>query len=640
MSIYLRLAAALTLLGLLTPSSIFSPIGSVQAGPTTLETAPDLLVPPPAGAAAATDAAPRPGAPWVRRSRGMGLETRLLDGLQADQPLYAPMRLSLFPDATYFLLPDTVQKGAAGGWVLTGRLQDQPNSLAIVSWQQGILDGHLALPGSLKAAGSNTAPVFYQIHYDPATRLERVEQVDQAAFPQELQPLAPSASPLKAAPDAAAVTETGTRIDVQVYYDAAAQSAAGGQAAMKNLINTAIAETNVGFANSQVNDRFNLVYSALTNYDETGFDWTTTLEQLTSPNDGFMDEVHTTRNTYGADLTVLLVNDGAACGLSWVMSSLSTSFESNAFSVVDWACATGYYSFGHETGHLMGSVHDRANASFPGVFPYSYGYQDPGGAFRTIMAYNCPGGCPRIDFWSNPGIQDQSRAAGVDPNNPSASADNALSLNNTLSTVINFRAAPAPRAPTGLSYALNPGPLVQLNWTDASFNEDGFTIERSAAGANAFTQIGSAGMNAVQFTDNRPNACGDVDYRVRAFNSDGTSGYTNTVTVALPPCTVPAQPDGLSAMPYSISAIRLAWNICATGYSYSVERSPDGDTGWTQVAKNLPAIQPNYVDSGLARDTTYFYRIRCSNPAGTSAPSLAASAKTFSVGVYLPLVRR
>ena len=72
-----------------------------------------------------------------------------------------------------------------------------------------------------------------------------------------------------------------------------------------------------------------------------------------------MDNVHVMRDTYGADAAVLIVNNSGSCGIAYVMQGVNTSFASYAFAVVSRTCATGYYSFGHELGHVMGSGHDR-----------------------------------------------------------------------------------------------------------------------------------------------------------------------------------------------------------------------------------------------------------------------------------------
>jgi hypothetical protein len=80
------------------------------------------------------------------------------------------------------------------------------------------------------------------------------------------------------------------------------------------------------------------------------------------------------------------------------MGTASTSFAPWAFNVVDQSCAAGYLSYAHEVGHNEGLQHDPANASVSPAYPYAYGYQDPSGAFRTVLAY---GGAQRVPFFSN-----------------------------------------------------------------------------------------------------------------------------------------------------------------------------------------------------------------------------------------------
>jgi hypothetical protein len=247
-------------------------------------------------------------------------------------------------------------------------------------------------------------------------------------------------------------TDDGSQIDVLVVYTPAAQAEAGGPAAMTALINLAVAESNLAYANSGVSQRLRLVHAAEVAYAENG-SFSTHLARLQSPGDGYLDGVPALRDAYSADLVSLLVAQNQnLCGIAYLMGpgAVGPGFADWAFSVVAHDCAIGYYSFGHELGHNMGSQHDRGNAGSPGAFGYSYGYQDPQADFRTIMAYNCPGGCPRIQFFSNPAVAYQGQTTGVDSAAPD-SADNHLSLNNTALIVANFRASvdagtPAPTA--------------------------------------------------------------------------------------------------------------------------------------------------------------------------------------------------
>ena len=95
------------------------------------------------------------------------------------------------------------------------------------------------------------------------------------------------------------------------------------------------------------------------------------------------------------------------------MSGNSPNFAPYAFSVTDRTCATGNYTFGHEMGHNMGLNHARVDPVGTGAFSYSFGYKDPGNAFRTVMAYNCPVNCTRILHFSNPSVSYSGKPTGI-----------------------------------------------------------------------------------------------------------------------------------------------------------------------------------------------------------------------------------
>jgi hypothetical protein len=194
-------------------------------------------------------------------------------------------------------------------------------------------------------------------------------------------------------------------------------------------------------------------------YDETG-DMFTDLKCITSSSDSCLDQIHTWRDTHGADLVCLWVEDGGSyCGLAWVMATVSNAFESSAFSVVSRNCATGNLSFAHELGHNMGATHDRANTSVEGAYEYSYGYQDPGRDWRTIMAYNCPGYCTRLQYWSNPDVMYNSVPMGVPEGQPDA-ADNRKTLNNTAFTIANFRTSTVSSTTPDVKASSSDGPTT------------------------------------------------------------------------------------------------------------------------------------------------------------------------------------
>ncbi|WP_031340962.1 M12 family metallo-peptidase, partial [Xanthomonas maliensis] len=125
----------------------------------------------------------------------------------------------------------------------------------------------------------------------------------------------------------------------------------------------------------------------------------------------------------------IVLDNSSYCGLaSGIGSTAATAFAS-----VYWDCATGYYSFAHEIGHLQSARHD--SATDPSTTPYAYGHgYRYGNSWRTIMAYNCSSNCPRLNYWSNPNVSYN----GVPMGNAST-ADNQRVLVNTKATIAGFR---------------------------------------------------------------------------------------------------------------------------------------------------------------------------------------------------------
>ena len=166
---------------------------------------------------------------------------------------------------------------------------------------------------------------------------------------------------------------------------------------IEGMIELAIAETNLGYENSDVKAKISLAHS----YKVEGYktlDITDALDAFEATDDGIMDEVHELRNEHGADVAVLVMEEGTYCGEAAEIGAKS----STAFVALYYECLTSGYTLGHEIGHLQGARHNPEQD--PDIHPYYYGhgYQHPFGYWRTIMAYNCPGWCGRINYWSNP----------------------------------------------------------------------------------------------------------------------------------------------------------------------------------------------------------------------------------------------
>lgn len=384
---------------------------------------------------------------------------QIANNLRVNQATDQQARFQIFNNlelnANFSAVEDTIHSG----FLMTGNLDGDPNSLITLASTDGVISANLEYKGKQYHLKSDENGIY------------SFEEIDQSQFPEELE----------AIPDGADVTGTFTDenfdvpqfdgsyvIDVMVVYTSTARSRIGGTSQMQNMINLAVSETNVGYQRSGVTSSMRLVHTVEVNYDESNMSstsgWNSALSHLTN-NDGVIDDVHDLRNTYGADLVVMIVDSSIYCGLGWLMTP-NYQYDSVGFSLVSRACATGYYSFAHETGHNMGAHHDRASAGGgTAMYSYSYGYQAPDSSFRTIMAYNCSSGCNRVNQWSNPDVYYNNQPTGIPSTSPNG-ADNRLTLNKTAPIVANFKSpiptAPAPITNLKVSSSTN---SITLDWT-------------------------------------------------------------------------------------------------------------------------------------------------------------------------------
>ncbi len=227
------------------------------------------------------------------------------------------------------------------------------------------------------------------------------------------------------------------RIDVMVLYTSAARDAAGGEQAIKDEIDFAIAEANQANLDSGVAHLLYAIYRGEVpgGYveDPEGVDPALLFKQLKFV-DGELDAIHGLRSSEGADLASLIFERGnlgiySPCGYGDQVESASAATKQLAFSVVRRWCVANVLNLAHETGHNIGANHDRANAT--SNLNYNFGHiqphpTTPGVApWRTIMAYDTPcrddaGSytCVRVARFSNPGLDLAGDPTGVATTKP------------------------------------------------------------------------------------------------------------------------------------------------------------------------------------------------------------------------------
>jgi hypothetical protein len=371
--------------------------------------------------------------PTIVRSRYVIVNFEKLAGKHLPQGVKTIV-LNLFADLSLTAAKKRTERRSPAEYTWFGQIQGAKYSQVILVVKDGSMAGNIRRDGKLyqvRAVGQGVHAIY--------------------EIPPEAPPVPVDSGPAEVQEDAGSNTlmeesDGETVIDVMVVYS---DDVADAVADIDSLIQLAIDETNESYSNSSVNQRLRLVHRAQVDYVETG-DSSTDLSRLQDSSDGFIDEIHTLRDTYGADCVSFWVESMGACGRGYRMISISSAFAAWAFTVVRRSCATGYYSFGHELGHNMSAHHDCYVDTTDQPYPYIHGYVNTADRWRTIMAYDeeCDDAgfdCTRIPYWSNPSVSYNGDPMGEEDGG--CDSNNARTLDNTASTIAAFRTVTTPTNP-------------------------------------------------------------------------------------------------------------------------------------------------------------------------------------------------
>jgi hypothetical protein len=247
-------------------------------------------------------------------------------------------------------------------------------------------------------------------------------------------------------------------IDLLIVYTEAAETWAGqNEGNIQLLIAEMMNISQRAMDNSEANIEFRVVHTHKTAYEETGNDSETDLRRLTtstsfnpwgSEYQGYMEDVHTLRNQYGADLVSLLVTNSDVGGLAFLLNN-AAGIPQLGFSLNRVQQMTSTTTFVHEIGHNLGNAHSRnqrRNAAdvYGGLFDYSTGWRFTGNSgtpYVTVMAYReAPDQSlgTAIEYFSNPEVSFDGRSTGS-YSGGNAPADNVRSMLYTRNVVASYR---------------------------------------------------------------------------------------------------------------------------------------------------------------------------------------------------------
>ena len=277
------------------------------------------------------------------------------------------------------------------------------------------------------------------------------EQVDELPSGPSILPPLPDPTPAvssagkKALPLSDLANDGNTVIDLMIIYTPAAATWAGGTAGINNVIAQAMSRAQTAMDNSHIPITFRLIHSAQISYTESGSS-NTDIDRLQKTSDGYLDEAHTWRTQYGADIVSLMTTANDTGGLGYLLNSTGGS-PAYAFNLTRVQQAATTYTVIHEVGHNMGAHHHKAQnvQPGPGLYSYAAGWRWTGTnglRYCSVMSYDSgtyyTDGLThtRVGYFSNPTVNHQGVSTG-DAND----GDNARTLSNVRGVVSAYRTA-------------------------------------------------------------------------------------------------------------------------------------------------------------------------------------------------------
>ncbi len=173
---------------------------------------------------------------------------------------------------------------------------------------------------------------------------------------------------------------------------------------------------------------------------------------------------------------------------------------------------------------------------------------------------------------------------------------------------------------------------ITLQWNDHSANETGFRIRRSTAGGPAGGVLLTAPAGATSIND-APLLPGTVyNYQIQVVNGAFVGDLSSSLNVStLASAVVPALPSVFTAVAGSGYSVSLTWKDNSTNEDeFVIERSGVPSVVWTEVGRT-GFNATNLTDLSVIPDTSYTYRVKAVNGAGSSG-FFYAGVKTPSLG--------
>ena len=199
---------------------------------------------------------------------------------------------------------------------------------------------------------------------------------------------------------------------------------------------------------------------------------------------------------------------------------------------------------------------------------------------------------------------------------------------------------PSPPAPTGVSADATGETTIDVSWSSIS-GVSHYKLERSPSGTSQWTEV-NANISGTSWPADGL-ACNTAYYfQVKAYG-DGTNHASEfgppssgSVSATTSPCPDAPAPDNLTVTSSDDDSVSLGWGAVSGAYRYRVERSPNGNDGWSTLSSTITG--PSYTDNPVTCNTTYYYRVSARGDGSPYSTNWSAASGNVSITPSCPVL--
>ena len=172
-----------------------------------------------------------------------------------------------------------------------------------------------------------------------------------------------------------------------------------------------------------------------------------------------------------------------------------------------------------------------------------------------------------------------------------------------------------PSVMTGAKLGGRAADALRINWTKNA-SADGYIVEMYQG--NKWVRVGKVTNNSTTtFRKAGLKASKVYKFRVRAYKMSGKTALYGNFSATVTARTNPSVMKGVKIGGKAKDALRVNWTKNASAQGYIVEMYKGGK--WVRVAKITNGNTTTFRKAGLAKNTTYKFRVRAYHMSGKTA---------------------